>query len=69
MESISWTTKVETKQKVEEEQRLANLRWGQDFYIAYEENKVLERSEESKEGRLEDGRNSERCERTDVERD
>ena len=31
--------KVETKRKVEEEKRLANLRWGQDFNRSYEENK------------------------------
>ena len=31
--------KVETKWKVEEEKRLANLRWGQDFDRSYEENK------------------------------
>ena len=31
--------KVETKRKVEEEKRLANLRWGQEFDRSYEENK------------------------------
>ena len=31
--------KVETKRRVEEEKRLANHRWGQDFNRSYEENK------------------------------
>ncbi|KAK7072941.1 hypothetical protein SK128_002633 [Halocaridina rubra] len=29
----------ETKRKVEEEKRLANVRWGQNFSRSYEENK------------------------------
>ena len=54
---------VETKWKVEEAKRMLNFRWGQDFNRSYEKNrkKVLERW-------IEDGRDSERCEWTGVER-
>ena len=61
--------KVETKRKVEEE-RLASLGWGQEFDRSYEENKKkFWKKVKSKKGWLEDGRNSEKCKWTDVERE
>ena len=61
---------VETKRKVEEAKRMSNFKWGQDFDRLYEENKkeVLEGGEESEEGWIENGRNSERCKWTVAER-